>query len=385
MSIFDEVVDRRNTGSVKWDHALNEETICMDWADMDFKAPEKVIGAMKAAADFGVYGYVQPDDHWYQTITSFCSRRYGWSCQPEWLSYAPGVISALAAAVEAFTEPGDKVIIQSPVFVRFRDVVESNRRIVSDSCLKFDGTRYTMDFEDLEQRAADPDTKLFLLCSPHNPVCRVWTQEELKRAGDICLKHQVIMVVDEIHCDMIFQPYRHHTFASLGEEYAMNSVICLSTSKTFNLAGLQTAVAAIPNLSLKQKFDQVLHSRDISRPTLFGQEAMRAAYQYGDTWLDELIQYIQGNFEYTYHKINGATDQMRVIDSEGTYLAWIDCSGLGLNSNEIQPFFLNQANVSLTSGAACGPGGEQFIRMNLAYPRSVVTEAVTRLLKAIHK
>ncbi len=207
-------------------------------------------------------------------------------------------------------------------------------------------------------------------------------QEELKRAGDICLKHQVIMVVDEIHCDMIFQPYRHHTFASLGEEYAMNSVICLSTSKTFNLAGLQAAVAAIPNLSLKQKFDQVLHSRDISRPTLFGQEAMRAAYQYGDTWLDELIQYIQGNFEYTYHKINGATDQMRVIDSEGTYLAWIDCSGLGLNSNEIQPFFLNQANVSLTSGAACGPGGKQSIRMNLAYPRSVVTEAVTKLFKS---
>lgn len=383
MSIFDEIIDRRNTGSVKWDHALNEDTLCMDWADMDFKAPEKVVEEMKRAADFGVFGYVQPDEDWYDAITGFCRRRYGWNCQNSWLSYTPGVISGLAAAIEAFTKPGDKVIIQIPVFVRFRDVVESNHRIVSDNCLKFDGTRYTIDFEDFEAKASDPDTKLFLMCSPHNPVCRVWTKEELMRMGDICIQHHVILVVDEIHCDMIFQPNHHHTFASLGDAYAMNSVVCLSTSKTFNLAGLQTAVAAIPNPDLKKQFDQVLHSRDISRPTLFGQEAMRAAYRYGDQWLDELIDYIHGNFEYTYKKINGATHRLKVIDSEGTYLAWIDCSGLNLKSEEIQPFFLKRANVSLTSGAACGTGGEQFIRMNLAYPRTVIMEAVDRILRAI--
>lgn len=382
-SIFDQTIDRRHTGSVKWDHAVNDETICMDWADMDFKCPQAVIDCMKETASFGIFGYAEPGQKWYEALTGFCQRHYGWGPKREWVSYTPGVISALCAAVCAYTKPGDKVIIQSPVFVRFRDVVESNGRKVSDNCLKRVGDHYEIDFDDLEQRAADPDTHLMILCSPHNPVCRVWTKEELLKVGEICKRNHVIVVDDEIHCDLVFNPNRHYTFASLGDDYAMNSIVCFSPSKTFNLAGLQTAVAVICNPALKAEFDKVLHSRDICRPTIFGMKAMEAAYNHGDQWLDELLEYIHGNIEFVTKTIHDKCPKLHVIPSEGTYMVWIDCKGLGMGPGEAAKFFLEKANVSLTGGIGCGTGGEYFVRMNLAYSRSVVEEALQRMLAAV--
>jgi len=380
---FDRIIDRYGTDSLKYDYAktfgMPEGLLSLWVADMDFQTAPGIKDAIKGAADHGIFGYTAPGAAYDKAVQNWYRKHFGWETKKEWIVKTPGVVFALANAVRAFTKPGDHVLIQRPVYYPFATVVEQNERQVVNSPLKPVGDHYEMDFEDLEEKLAGPQVKLMLLCSPHNPVGRVWTKEELCRVEEACLANDVVLVSDEIHSDFVWGDRAHHILASLDKRFEENTVICTAPSKTFNLAGLQTSNIFIPNKNLRYKYRKAIERLGLFHPNQLGLAACRAAYETGEDWLAEAKTYIRGNIDFTRQFLEKNLPQIRLIEPEGTYLLWLDCRGMGLTVKELNEKIIHDGKVWLDAGEMFGPEGEGFQRINVACPRSYLEQALLRL------
>jgi len=390
---FNRFIDRRDSFSLKWSKEALQMVFKKDdddllplWvADMDFECPKPVVDALKKEAEGYVYGY-----NWHGTpkyldaVTGWMSRRHQWKVDPKWIVYSPGIVPAINMMVQTFSNIGDKIIVQPPVYYPFFSAVTANGRKLSLNQLHCENQKYTFDFEDFEEKAKDPLTKIFILCSPHNPVGRVWTREELKKLGDICLEHDILIISDEIHHDLVLPGNQHTVFSTISEEFEQKTIVCTAPSKTFNLAGLQVSNIIIPNEKMRQSFiNTIVHKNGIGVPNSFGIVAMIAAYNEGEEWLEQVLRYIDSNFEYLKDFIRSKIPIVKYIEPEGTYLAWLDFNSLGLNDEELKKVILNKANIALDGGKLFGAGGEGFQRINVACPKSILEEAMQRIKKAI--
>jgi cysteine-S-conjugate beta-lyase len=384
---FDEVIERKNTGSLKWDFCekyLGEKEVLPMWvADMDFRAPQPVVDAVTSVAQLGVYGYGEESECFYDAAVDWIKRRHGWTVKREWVQFCPGVVPALHLLTKTFADAGDKVIVQPPVYYPFFYAINYGDCVVLNNPLKLIDGKYAMDFDDLEKKM-DQRVKMIFLCSPHNPGGMVWSREDLIRLGEICLENNVIVVSDEIHGDLILDDNKHIPFASLSEEFAMNSITCVAPSKTFNLAGLQVSNIIIPNPELAKAFGTSMEKCSLTRPNIFAIEAAKAAYNYGDEWLDQLIEYVEDNHRLLEDYIEEKIPLLKVIKPQASYLAWIDCRSLGLDNEELKTLMDKKARLGLNQGYIFGQGGEGFVRMNLGCPRAVVREALQRLEQAVN-
>ncbi len=385
---FDKIIDRTGTASFKWDLVdgiFGGTGLLPLWvADMDFESPPEVVAALVQRAKHGVYGYTAPMPEYYQAVADWFDRRHAWRITPEWIVTAPGVMPALNLLIQTFTEPGDGIIVQKPVYYPFMRSIKNNGRRVINNPLKLEGNAYRIDFDDLERKAGDPAARLMILCSPHNPVGRVWTKEELKRIGEICLAHDVLVVSDEIHCDLIFAGHRHVPYGSICSEFLMKSVTCTAPSKTFNLAGLQTANLVIASLDLRQRYNRTIDCLGLRWPNLFGAEALIAAYRHGDKWLDQLMEYLSCNLAFLKEFIAANMPRVRVIEPEATYLVWLDFREFGLDTEALKVLMRKGARLALDDGYVFGsPEGDGFERINIACPRSILEEALTRMREAL--
>ncbi|MGE5449905.1 MAG: MalY/PatB family protein [Methanomassiliicoccales archaeon] len=375
---FDQVIERRRTDSLKWD-SVDEKLLPMWVADMDFACPPEVVEALVKRAEHGVFGYAIPSNNYNQAVIDWMQKRHRWAIEREWILTCPGVVSALDVAVRALTEPGDKVLIQVPVYHPFFSVVRNNNRILVENELKYDGARYHMDFEDLEQKLAS-GVKMMLLCSPHNPVGRVWTTEELKQLGDLCRKHQVMVVADEIHADVVYPGYQHQVFSTAMPDLAQQSVICTAANKTFNIAGLQAANIIIANPKVRKQFQRVLATSGLGLPGVFAATALVAAYNYGTAWLDELLDYLADNLTFIKSFAQEHLPGVKIIEPEATYLAWLDFHRLDLDDEQLKEL-ITRAGLVFNSGSQFGPGGEGFLRLNFACSRIILAEGLERLAR----
>ena len=387
MNVFDERINRFDTHSVKWDHTeaiFEKEDLLPMWvADMDFRAPQPVIDALTTRIQHGIFGYSMPTENTKSAIQGWLNRRHHWSIQQDWIVFTPGVVPALSAAVNTYTEKGDKVVIQSPVYYPFRDMVEKSEREVVDNPLVRRNGKYEMDFNDLETKIADPEVKMLLLCNPHNPVGRVWKKEELMKLAELCLANHVLIVSDDIHFDLIFKGYEHTLISSLSNEIAANTITCIAPSKTFNLAGMQLSTIIIPDEEKREKFNAYMGKLGLFAPSPFGITAVEAAYNHGEEWLDDLMDYLQENLSYLTTFINERLPQIDVIEPEGTYLVWLDFTKLNMSHEELEQFVQGEARLALDEGYIFGEGGKGFERINIACPQSVLQEGLERLEKAI--
>ncbi|MDT8717204.1 pyridoxal phosphate-dependent aminotransferase [Clostridium sp. 19966] len=375
---FDEVIERRNTNSVKWDRG-QQDVLPLWVADMDFKAAEPIINALEGKIKEGIFGYTIHPKKYYEAVVSWMERRHNLHVEEDWILFCPGVVPALNFIIKALTNPGDKVMIQTPVYHPFYRVIKNNSCEVVENELIFDGNKYEMDYEDLEKKASDPKVKLMILCSPHNPVGRVWKEEELKRLGDICLRNNVIVVSDEIHNDLILGGNKHINFASINNEFSNNTITCTSPSKTFNLAGLQVSNIIIQNKEIREKVENILELNEIGEPNAFAVDALIAAYEQGEEWLNQLIRYLDKNVEYISDYLKENIPEIKLIKPEGTYLLWLDCRELGMKGEELNKFFMDKAKVWLNDGRMFGAKGEGFVRMNVACPKSIIEKALTKI------
>ena len=383
---FDRVVKRRGTTSTKWDYMpgvpKNNDVLPMWVADMDFMLPQPVIEVLKEKVEHGIYGYTYRSSSYFESITGWFKRRHSWEIKEEWLTHSPGVLPAISLTLLTFTNPGDKIILQPPVYPPFHTVVENNGRKLVYNQLKKQNGLYVMDYQDLE-RKIDDQVKMIILCSPHNPGGRVWNEDELLRFGEICLKRNILIISDEIHCDLLFKGYKHTPLASLSEELAQNTITCISASKTFNMGGLTTSANIIPNPQKREFFNNTLENMELDTGNLFGMAAMEAAFGYGDEWLDELLEYLEGNLDYLVKYFKERIPLIKPMIPQGTYLVWLDCRELNLTPPELMNFMINTAKVRLNDGQTFGPGGEGFLRMNIACPRSTLEEGLKRIEEAI--
>ncbi|HWQ99082.1 MAG TPA: MalY/PatB family protein [Clostridia bacterium] len=384
---FDRIIPRRNTDSLKFDYAKKRgrpEDILPLWvADMDFSAPPEVLSALRERVEHGIFGYSDAaDSGYFDALNSWYQTRFDYLFQESRLTKTPGVVYALSAAIRAFTREGDGVLIQPPVYYPFTEsVVENNRTLAQNVLVEKDG-HYEIDLADFERQIVEHNVKLFLLCSPHNPVGRVWTRDELLAMGDICLRHDVIVVSDEIHADFVYPGNRHTVFASLKTEFEAVTVTCTAPSKTFNLAGLQIANIFITNDRLRKKFRVEVNASGYSQPNAMGLIASRAAYTHGAAWLDELLVYLRGNLDFLRDFLARELPRIRLIEPEGTYLAWLDCRGLRLSDAALNRWITNEARLWLDAGTMFGPGGEGFQRINYACPRATLEQALLQLKTA---
>ena len=381
---FDTIVDRYNTGSVKYDtgerSGMPADVMPMWVADMDLRAPDEIVSRMRQLCDFGVYGYTMVTDSYFDAVRNWFSSRFDWEVERKWLVTTPGVVFALSAAVKAFTEPGEGVLIQRPVYYPFTEVVENNGRVVVNNSLRYDKGSYAIDYEDLEAKLARDDVKLMLICSPHNPVGRVWTRDELSKVCRLCLKYNVKMVSDEIHADFVFANREHVPLASLSEQVRENCVVCTAPSKSFNLAGLQISNIFIPNRDMRHAFRRELEKTGLFGVNMVGLCACQAAYESGGEWLDQLKEYLEGNIQFLKSFVNEHMPRIKVVDTEGTYLVWMDLQELNLVDQK--DFIVNKARLWLDTGSMFGEEGLGFERINVACPRAVLEEALNRLKRA---
>lgn len=387
MDIFETVHNRKNTRSVKWDLVKDlfqsEDVLPMWVADMDFKAPDAVNQALIERAKHGIYGYTIVDEKVKSSIVNWISKRHHWNIKSEWLSFSPGVVTTLHMAIQALTEPDDKILIQTPVYTPFYKVIEAHNRQIVKSQLVYSENQYHINFQDLEEKMKT-GVKAFILCNPHNPVGRVWTKDELQSIANLCEKYDVLILSDEIHCDLTFPNVEHTSIASLSEEVAVRTITCMAPSKTFNLAGLQASYAITSNNEYRKKLDQQFMIQGFHGLNTMGNTALEAAYTYGEEWLDGLKEILQGHYHYVKEQLEKYTD-LKVTIAEGTYLVWIDCSSLKLNPKELRKFFVEKAKVGLNPGIDYGEEGAQFMRMNIACPRQTLVEGINRIIEAISK
>lgn len=383
---FDEIITREGTDTLKYDarkrYFGTEDVLPMWVADMDFRTPDFIVNAMKKRLEHEVFGYTLKPDSLYEAVIGWMQRRHGWKVEKDWILFTPGVVPAFNMCIQAYSKPGEKIILQSPVYYPFFWGVELNKRAMLNNQLVRNGDRYEMDLDDLRKKI-DSTTKAMLFCHPHNPVGRVWSREELMELAKICVENNIIMISDEIHSDLIFDGYKHIPYAMLGKEMEQQSITCIAPSKTFNVAGLATSAVIIPNPVLRQKFIDVMESLHIAGGNIFGAVAMEAAYAHGDEWLSQALKYITGNVDYLEDFVSHNLPQVKVIRPEGTYMAWLDFSGLNLSDPDLKRFIIEKAKLGFNHGPTFGPGGEGFQRINLGCPRGIVTEAMKRLKEAI--
>jgi cystathionine beta-lyase len=385
---FDTVIDRKNTDCLKYDFAVRRgkpENVLPLWvADMDFKTSSLVLDEIQKRVEHGIFGYTESRDSYFEAIAGWMKEMHGWEIQRNWLRKTPGVVFALAMAVKAYSKEGDGVLIQQPVYYPFQEVIEDNgRKMISNDLVLGEDGKYHIDFDDFEQKIIEHNIPLFILCSPHNPVSRVWTKEELIKIGEICLKHNVIVVSDEIHEDFTFGEHRHQVFAALREDFANISITCTSPAKTFNLAGLQISNIFIPNGKLRVKFRKQIDAAGYSQLNTLGLTACEAAYRYGHTWYKAMLQYVEENIAFVREYLKNELPQISMIEPEGTYLLWLDFRKLGLTETQLEELVTKKANLWLDSGAVFGSVGEGFERINAACPRSILKQALEQLKNAI--
>lgn len=384
---FDQVIDRRNTNSLKYDFAVERgrpaDVLPLWVADMDFRAPEPVLDALRKAVEHGIFGYSDVKPGYYDAVSRWFDGRFGWQTRPEWLVKTPGVVYALAMAVRALTRPGDAVLIQPPVYYPFFSVIRDNDRKVVENELVYEDGRYSIDFADFERRIVEENVKLFILCSPHNPVGRVWRLEELRRLGGICQKHGVYVVSDEIHCDFAFPEHPHTIFLSANPELAEQTVVCTAPSKSFNLAGLQASNIWIPGEDVRRRFTKEIDRSGYSQLNTLGLAACQAAYEAGGEWLDQCRAYLRANLDFLRDFLAEHIPEIRLVEPEGTYFAWLDCSGLGLSKQALNDLVVNRARLWLDAGHIFGGGAEQFQRVVLACPRKMLEQALCQLEQAV--
>ncbi|MBA2871520.1 cystathionine beta-lyase [Anoxybacillus calidus] len=385
MYSFDDFIERRNTYSVKWDETERifgvKDVLPMWVADMDFQAPTEVIEALIKRVEHGVFGYTSIPVSLKQAVCNWMAGKHEWRINSKWLSFSTGVVPALATAIQAFTSPGDKIIVQTPVYYPFFQLVQKNNRELVLNPLQLTNGKYEMDFANLKEKIKG--AKLLLLCNPHNPGGRVWSKEELARLGELCLEHNVIVVSDEIHSDLVFSGSRHTPFASISEEFAQISVTCIAPTKTFNLAGLQSAISIIPNRALKKQFDNVQQRQGFFTLNTFAVIGTEAAYQHGEQWLNDLLKYIEGNVELTCSFIEKHLSKLKVMKPEATYLVWIDCRKLQKSDQELKQLLLQKGRIAVEPGNKFGEDGNGFIRLNVACTRETLQEALKRLVAAL--
>lgn len=383
---FDEVVERRGTDSSKWDNVTNlfgsEDVLPMWVADMDFRAPQPVVDAIKRRAEHPIYGYTLTAGI-IQSVVDRLYKKFGWKVSPEWVLITPGVVPAVNAAVKAFATPRGSVVVQSPAYPPFWTSLSNNNCVPATNVLIQQGDRYVVDFDDLDKKFAETRAKAMILCSPHNPVGRVWTKEELIRMGEVALRHGAVMISDEIHSELILNGNRHTPFAAISPEFEANSVTCFAPSKTFNIAGMHCSVAVVPDKDLRQRFNDARAGIQGS-PDLFATYAMEAAFKYGDEWLEQALKYIEGNLEFTLKYFAERIPRIKPNRPEGTYLMWLDCRSLGMDAKALRAFFNQTAKVGLNDGATFGPGGEGFQRLNIACARSILAEGLRRIEVAVN-
>ena len=383
---FDEIIDRRNTSCLKHDFAVERgypADILPFWvADMDFRAPAPVIDALKVRAEHGIFGYTQIKDDYFAVLRNWFRTRHAWDIERSELIITPGVVFAIATAIRAFTEPGDAVLIQQPVYYPFANMIRQNKRTLVDNPLRLIEGRYQIDFEDFEQKIVEHGVKLFILCSPHNPVGRVWTRAELEQIAAVCLRHNVIVVADEIHEEFIRPGFRHIPFASLSEEAAAVTITCTSPSKTFNLAGLQISNIFIRNAELRRRFKDELSRTGYDEPNTLSLTGAKAAYEHGAAWLTELLAYLEENNARTKTFLAQHLPKVRLVEPEGTYLLWLDFSAYGLSDKELNEKIIHEANLWLDDGPIFGAGGSGFQRINIACPWSTLENGLEHLAKA---
>ncbi|HIV73899.1 MAG TPA: pyridoxal phosphate-dependent aminotransferase [Candidatus Pseudogracilibacillus intestinigallinarum] len=387
MSQFQTVHNREQTRSMKWDNRkaiFNSEEVLPMWvADMDFKAPEAVNNALKERAQHGIYGYTVITEDIRNNVTNWISLKHGWDVETNWLSFSPGVITSLHIAIQTFTNEGDNILIQTPVYTPFFNLIKNGNRQVVENALKYDGKTYTIDFDDLEEKLKT--VKAFILCSPHNPVGRVWTKEELTKIAALCEQHDVLVFSDEIHADLVFDGYKHIPFASISEEARERTITCMSPTKTFNLAGLQASYIVTKNNQMRAKINAELGLQGFNMLNTMGVIALDAAYANGKPWLDQLMKVIEANKLYATTRIENETNgKLKVIASEATYLLWVDCHELGLTDKELQAFMIEQAKVGLNAGSSYGTEGENFMRINIACPKATLQEGLDRIIHAVN-
>ncbi|KAA6321421.1 Cystathionine beta-lyase PatB [termite gut metagenome] len=380
---FDKITPRRNTNSCKWDSAGDDAVLPMWVADMDFVTAPPIIETLIQRAQHGIFGYTKIPNAYYDAVISWFSKRHNFEVQKSWILYTTGVMPAISAIIQALTATGDKVIIQSPVYNCFYPVISDNgREIISNDLFYKDGT-YNLDFAGLEKITADPKAKLLLLCHPHNPVGRVWTRKELETIGDICLRNQVIVVSDEIHCDFVYLGHQHIPFASINSDFLYHSVTCTSPSKTFNIAGLQTANIFAADSNIRERIGKVLITNRVAEINSFGVEGLIAAYNEGEDWLQELLIYLYGNYQYLKEFLDINLPQLKVLSLQATYLVWIDCSALQQSSKEISGILLNKGKLWLNEGVMYGANGNHFMRINIACSRPLLSEGLKRMKQVL--
>ena len=386
---FDKVIDRHGTNCLKFDFAKergkNGDELSLWVADMDFQVAKPITDALQAQVNHGIYGYSEVKSDYFDIVKNWFKDNFDWEIKKGSLVKTPGVVYAIAMAVKAFTKGGEAVIIQQPVYYPFSEMIISNNRKLVNSPLVLKDGRYEIDFEDFEKKIVENNVKLFILCSPHNPVGRVWSVEELKRIGDICIKHDVVIFSDEIHADFVYEPNKHHVFASLGESYAANSVIATAPSKSFNIAGLQVSNIFIENKKLRDAFRNEIVKSGYSQLNTMGLVAARAAYESGKEWLDEVRAYMRDNLIFFRDYLKENIGELSLIEPEGTYLVWVDFRKLGLSEKQREDLIVNKAKLWIDSGAMFGVDGEGFERFNIACPRSYLKKALDSLKKAVEE
>ncbi len=380
---FDEIIPRRGTNSYKWDTPEEENVLPMWVADMDFRTAPAIIETLRRRVEHGIFGYTKVPQNYYDAIVSWFINRHQWEIDSQWIIYTSGVVPAISAIIKAMTIPGDKIIVQTPVYNCFYSSIRNNGcKMIANNLIYQEG-RYTIDFDDLEHKAADPETKLLLLCNPHNPVGRVWTLEELQRIGDICLQNGVFIIADEIHCELTYEGHNYTPFASLSEEFRLRSATCISPSKAFNLAGLQIANIVAADSNIRSRIDRAINDNEVCDVNPFGVIATIAAYEKSEEWLDALRKYLWENYTYVRYFFKRDLPQYSVLPLEGTYLVWIDCRAAGIGSDNITSCLQNKQKLMVNSGTLYGPGGEGFIRLNIACPRKLLIDGLVRLAKVL--
>lgn len=383
---FDRYIDRENTNCVKWDYNKEffgrEDVLPMRVADMDFESPPEVKETISRYAEHGVYGYFRRSQGYYRSIVDWLQKRHRWQVDRDWIVSTPGVVTALNIAIITYTSPGDKVLIQTPVYPPFYNIVRNNKRQLITNSLSEENGRYTMDFEDLETKLKD-DVKMMILCNPHNPIGRVWTREELEKLCALCHEYGVLLVSDEIHSDIVYDDHQHIPIASLCADMLEYSITCIAPSKTFNVAGLEESATIIPNDELRGQFKLTMEKVGIGGGNIFGVAALEAAYTYGKQWLEELLIYLQGNLNYLDEQLKTSSSGVKFYMPDGTYLVWLDFRSTGLLGDELFRFIVDEAKLGLNDGRSFGGEGNGFMRMNIACPRSILEEGVDRLLRVL--
>ena len=383
---FDEIIDRRGTDCLKYDFGMKrkgrDDLLPMWVADMDFRLPDEILAELHKRVDHGIFGYTDPLDDYFEALNHWYSTRYGFTVDPEWVTLGACLVYAIHVSIQAFTRPGDSVMVMQPVYYPFSEAIRNNGRKLVNCQLHYEDGRYTIDFEDMARKLKEEQVKALIFCSPHNPVGRVWTEEEVTKVADLCLENRTILMVDEIHSYFIFPGHQFFSCMCLDEKYRKNLAFYSSPGKTFNIAGLQSATIVIPDETLRAKYRRANREAGYSQANVMGQAALIACYNLGAEWVDALVEYIYGNVRYVSDFIAQNLPRAKVVEPDGTYLLWVDFSGYGITQDELESRILDRARLWLDAGAIFGPETALFERFNLATPRSVVEEAMGRLKAA---